>query len=124
MGTSEVGKAAEQLIAEHYVNNGYNILSMNYHSRYGEIDIILQQNITIVFCEVKFRKQNSLVSGVEAVDIHKQKRLAKTASLFLEENAPLQDLHMRFDIAVVTPLKKEYVVQIMENAFYIEEYWL
>ena len=124
MNTIKPGKKAEEFVATFYVNEGYSLLAMNYSSRFGEIDIILQKGTIVVFCEVKLRKQGSKVSSVEAVDYHKQKRISRTAGLFLEENTSFQNFFARFDVAAVTPdTQNGYELQIIENAFTIEDDW-
>ena len=40
----------------YFKNNGYEILERNFHSRWGEIDIIAKKEKCIVFVEVKTRK--------------------------------------------------------------------
>lgn len=96
------------------------ILANNYHSRYGEIDIISCTDKYIVFVEVKTRKTGALYRGAEAVDKSKRIKIIKTAMLFLSENDV--DLQPRFDVVEVTTFKnKEPQIIHFENAFDIGE---
>lgn len=96
------------------------ILKNNYHSRYGEIDIISCTDKYIVFVEVKTRKKESLYRGAEAVDKNKRIKIIKTAMMFLSENNI--DLQPRFDVVEVTTFKnKESQIIHFENAFDIGE---
>ena len=61
------GKAGEDHIAAWLEKQGYEILARNFHSRYGEIDIIAKREPYIAFVEVKARTERSLVSPFEAV---------------------------------------------------------
>lgn len=59
---NQSGKAGEEHIARWLESQGYEILARNFHSRYGEIDIVAQRPPYIAFVEVKARVENSLVS--------------------------------------------------------------
>lgn len=111
-----------ELIAGKYLTSVKNmkILSNNYHSRYGEIDIISCTDKYIVFVEVKTRKKESLYRGAKAVDKNKRIKIIKTAMIFLSENNI--DLQPRFDVVEVTTFKnKESQIIHFENAFDIGE---
>lgn len=54
MGLWGENKAVEFLKAKKYI-----ILARNYHSRFGEIDIIARKQNTIIFVEVKTRKNTA-----------------------------------------------------------------
>ena len=45
-----IGNYGETLSRDFLINNGYNILDMNYRNRYGVIDIICRKNNLIIFC--------------------------------------------------------------------------
>lgn len=75
---------------------GYQILQRNYHSRWGEIDLIDQRDGFLCFVEVKTRQEDPLVSGTEAVTAAKRRRLIRTALCYLVENPA--NLQPRFDL--------------------------
>lgn len=86
---------------EHYAatcleKDGYQILQRNYRSRWGEIDLIAQKAGYICFVEVKTRREDPWVSGIEAVTAAKQRRLIRTALCYLAERSI--DLQPRFDL--------------------------
>lgn len=110
------GRAGEDYASEWLKEHGYRILERNYHSRFGEIDIIAEDSQYIVFVEVKTRKEGSMVSPVEAVTKSKQKKLILTAQMFLMKRPSA--LQPRFDIAAVTTLHGEPMgLQYFTNAF-------
>lgn len=90
------GKRGEAFAAEYYRKRGFTVRAMNYHSRYGEIDVIAENDEHVIFCEVKTRSGTVRVKPCEAVDMKKQQRLTLTAFKYLEsadcEKAP------RFDV--------------------------
>jgi putative endonuclease len=114
------GRLGEQAAADFLCSKGYAVIEKNYHSRYGEIDIIARDSDYIVFVEVKTRPLNSLLLPREAVDAKKQSRLIKTALIYLSSH-DIGSLQPRFDvIEVIISSKKEFHVEKInqiENAF-------
>ena len=114
---NEKGRTGEEFAVETLKKQGYNILAVNYHSRFGEVDIIASKNNDICFVEVKTRRQNSMVGGLEAVTKSKQKKIIATAVLYLQDNNC--DLQPRFDVfSVETDRQKNiFSYEHIENAF-------
>ena len=110
------GKAGEDHICQWLKGQGYIIVARNYHSRYGEIDIIAQKGSYRAFVEVKTREEGSLVQPFEAITPQKQKKLLATAKDYLSQN-PVE-LQPRFDAAAVY-LRRGQIVgeKYLENAF-------
>ncbi len=100
MNKAEKGRLGEDTVCEVLQKKGHKIITRNFHKPFGEIDIISQKDGYIIFTEVKTRKIGSMVSGVEAVDFRKKKKIVLTADAYLiENNVALQP---RYDIAEVT----------------------
>lgn len=114
------GDLGEDTVCMELRKRGHSILARNYRKRVGEIDIISSINDTIVFTEVKARKLGSMVSGLEAVDYRKKKKIILTADEYLSEN-PCDDMYVRYDIAEVWLTKDTSPavarVNICEDAF-------
>ena len=79
MNSRLLGAFGEQEAAKHLREKGYTIKSANFSTYVGEIDIIAENDNLLLFVEVKTRKEGSIVSGAEAVDGYKQKRILLTA---------------------------------------------
>ena len=77
-GKIAVGEKGENIVADFLKQSGYAIIGRNYHSRYGEVDIIAVKSEIIAFVEVKTRKQGSMVKGAGSVTAAKQQRIIKT----------------------------------------------
>lgn len=115
----KMGKKGEDIAVRYLESRGYKILGRNYRSRYGEIDIIAEKGACIVFVEVKTRRAGTPFIAAEAVDTIKQKKIIKTAMMYLSQtDAGLQP---RFDVIAVSFDKKlgrcDYTVDHIENAF-------
>jgi putative endonuclease len=94
------GKIAEHQAAVFLMQAGYSILARNYRHGRGEIDLVVQQADTIVFVEVKSRKNAAFGNPELAVTPKKQDLLQTTATYFVEH----YQLHnpIRFDIIAIT----------------------
>ena len=67
MKAQELGRLGEQTAARALQKMGCRLLAMNYRTRFGEIDLIVQDGDTTVFVEVKTRKDASFAEAAEAV---------------------------------------------------------
>ena len=96
------GNLGEEIALLYLIQNGHKIIKTQFHSLFGEIDIIAedQLNNQLVFVEVKNYKKNSLVHPLEAITRKKQQKLVKTAKSYLVKFTP-QGQDMRFDLIVV-----------------------
>lgn len=114
--SNEEGKRGEEIAASYLTKKGYQILSRNFRSKRGEIDLIAVRGAFLVFVEVKERDANALVSPLEAVTPTKQARLIRAARYYLMRYP--SRLQPRFDvIALVRQSNDRYTVTHIENAF-------
>ena len=111
-----IGDTGEEIAVKYLESHGYNIITRNYHSRYGEIDIIAALGEYIVFVEVKYRKNHLYGEPSSAVDYRKQEKIKKTVLQYISENEAL-DKDFRFDIIEITGTG-EVKINHIENAFY------
>lgn len=119
MDRRQTGIYGEMIAARYLRKKKYEILQPNYHSRFGEIDLIAQQGDTIVFVEVKTRDSEALVSPAEAVNFSKQQRIKKTALCYLATVS--EEVNVRYDVLEVLIVRKgikKVKVRHIENAFY------
>jgi putative endonuclease len=83
---------------------GYTILEMNFHCRFGEIDIIAEDANEIVFIEVKTRNNNKRGDAIEAISKTKQKHLMFAAQMYLKQKG-MEERQYRIDIATLQKKK-------------------
>ena len=110
----ERGRKGEKTVCEYLVNKGYKIVCTNYHSRYGEIDIIAENDSVIAFVEVKTRKNNSIVSGLESINYTKIRKIVLTLLDYTTKHNTTKQ--PRIDCAAVTVSCKGEEVLYIENA--------
>ncbi len=109
---NELGLMGEEYTADYLKALGYEIVVKNFHSRYGEIDIVAKNDKYILFVEVKSRGENYMIHPAEAITKSKINKIIKTAKLYLLKNP--SRLQPRFDVACVfciddKPNKIEYI---------------
>lgn len=116
MNNCEFGKIGEDIATNFLINNNYKILERNFRSNYGEIDIIGKDNTTIVFFEVKTRKDVRFGRGVEAVNGIKQKHIKSVAKFYLYKNR-INNYDIRFDVIEIYINNKKVWINQIKNAF-------
>jgi putative endonuclease len=94
------GYEAEDLAADHLEGLGFQIVARNYRCPAGEIDVVAMKDATIVFCEVKARRDDRFGSPAEAVGYAKQARLKRLAAQWLHDHRP-GAVDIRFDVVSV-----------------------
>lgn len=97
------GKIGENFALDLLKRHGYKILTRNFRSRFGEIDIIAEDRGVLVFIEVKTRWSKKFGNPEEAVTHRKIRHLIRTAEYFKLLNPNTPDL-MRVDV-VATEVK-------------------
>ena len=91
-----VGAWGEATAADYLRKKRFKIVALGYHSRFGEIDLIVENKRFLVFVEVKLRKTPKFATGREYVNRAKQDRIRVTASIYLSQYPT--DLQPRFDV--------------------------
>lgn len=114
-----LGCAGEQLAAEHYARLGFDVLARNHHTRYGELDLVLSDGRTLVFCEVKTRRAGS-GEPFDSLHPEKQAQVRRMAAAWLAEPSerPWHD-ELRFDAVGVLLDRHDALVSLdhLEGAF-------
>lgn len=96
---------------------GLHLISRNYHCPVGEIDLIMQDQDTIVFIEVRHRKNNRTVSAIESITYKKAKKIIKTAQHFLQSKNWSDKVCCRFDIVTSQYNNSDHQLDWLKNAY-------
>lgn len=109
------GGEAENIALEYLLNKGLRLITRNYHSRTGEIDLIMEDKEFIVFVEVRYRKTTKYGSPLESINQYKQTHLIQCAKHYLSTkriNRPA-----RFDVIGITPSSADLDIEWLSDAF-------
>ena len=95
-----MGRVGEKRAVDFLKKKGFKILTTNYKTPVGEIDIIAEEKGVIVFIEVKTRTNDNFGLPCEAVDKKKQEKYYKTATHYLQK-VKKTDSECRFDVVEI-----------------------
>ena len=98
--TTAIGNYGERVAAAFLRRHGYRVLTRNYRTTRGEIDLVCRHGETLVFVEVKTRAAVDLVRPVEAIDARKEGAVQLAAQRYLEL-LDRTDVPHRFDVVEV-----------------------
>ena len=118
MDARQLGIYGELVAARFLRRHGYEVLQSNFHSRFGEIDLIVSRDDTIVFVEVKTRDVGSITRPAEAVTFSKQQKIKSTSLLYLSRFE--KEVNVRYDVVeviAVTKGDKKIKIHHIMNAF-------
>ena len=109
---------SEDIAAEYLQRQGLVPLVTNYRNQTGEIDLIMIDDQTLVFIEVKQRRDSRFGRPEESVGMAKQTKLRRTAAGYLQRNDRSQSWSCRFDVVAITGSPQAPVCRWIQNAFY------
>jgi len=114
------GRTAEDKALKYLKQQGLKLVERNYTCRYGEIDLIMLNQETIVFVEVRYRASNDYGGALQSITAAKQAKLRKTAQHFLSAprmNRKGHNIACRFDIICMRGSLHNPEVDWLVNAF-------
>lgn len=94
-----LGRWGETRVADWLRARGWRVVAAGWRCRFGEIDLVAENDKYIIFTEVKLRKSAAFAPARAFVDRGKQERVRATAQLYLLEHPTA--LQPRFDVAEV-----------------------
>jgi putative endonuclease len=111
------GTAAERY-AEHYLlQKGLKLVARNFHSRFGEIDLVMEDRDTLVFVEVRSRSAATFCSAAESVGARKQSRIIRAAQCLIAYRPKLAERPMRFDVVAISRVPGHNAIEWIRDAF-------
>lgn len=96
-----LGAIAEDLAFRFLVNHGLRPVARNYRCRGGEIDLIMQDRDCLAFIEVRCRESGAFVTPGHTVDARKQRKIIRTAAIFLSRERRFANVRVRFDVIAI-----------------------
>ncbi len=92
-----LGALGEEMAFHYLRSRGYKVLIRNYRCVFGEIDLVARDKDTLVFVEVKTRRDESMGPPAESVTFHKRGQITRSARQYLKSHG-LHDVPCRFDV--------------------------
>ncbi len=107
------GQAAEDYALSYLQNQGLQLVTRNYRWRGGEIDLIMRDEQSLVFVEVRLRRNQRFGGALASVDQRKQQRLIQCAHHYLCHHK--LDTATRFDVVALS--ERNFHVHWVQDAF-------
>ncbi|HKU40230.1 MAG TPA: YraN family protein [Polyangiales bacterium] len=95
------GARAEDMACDHLRGLGFEIIGRNIRVGRLELDVIARRGRLVVFCEVRSRTSDWLMTPAQTIDPGKVQRIRSAAAQWLRD-AKLGPVQVRFDVASVT----------------------
>lgn len=117
------GSQLETVALRYLTEQGLQVLHRNFQCRLGEIDLIMQERDTLVFVEVRYRRSARYGCAAETVDWRKQRKLIRTAQVYLCMHCRNHNPPCRFDILGIAPGgdSASYHFDWLRNAFTLQD---
>lgn len=117
------GLLYEELARKHLSRKGLKTITRNFTCRGGELDLVMQDGNTLVFVEVKYRKDGRFGSAAESITTDKKRKLIKAARIYIDKNK-LWNWNCRFDVIAITgnsSLVEKPSIDWLKSAFQLNE---
>ena len=98
---NRAGARAEELCAQLLARAGLKLLARNWRCRLGEIDLVAEEAGTLVFAEVRLRRDARFGGAAESITAAKRARIVAAARLYLAGRAAMP---CRFDVLLLDSL--------------------
>lgn len=96
-----MGRGAEVRARQYLQQRGLSCVETNYRCQVGELDLIMREGSTIVFVEVRYRKNRRYGGALESIDAHKRRKLRAAAEHYLQRRRT-GDVPCRLDVVLIT----------------------
>jgi len=114
----DIGTLGENISEIYLKNLGYKISNKNFRCKCGEIDLIALHKGYVCFIEVKTRYGNNFGFPSEAVTYSKQRKIYKTAQVYISLKN-IFNFNFRFDVieVILNFNNDDFLINHIEDAF-------
>ena len=110
------GDKAEDQACQFLQEKGLKLKQRNFATKLGEVDLIMQDADSLVFIEVRYRKNSDFGGAAMSITPKKQQRIIKAALAYQKKHAPQSS--MRFDVVAIEGEGENRQINWIDNAFY------
>ena len=120
------GDIGEKIAAKHLEKKGYTIIGINYQKPWGEIDLIVQKDGELIFCEVKTRDMSNVEHFLPEYSVNRDKirKLKKICQIYLIENKLPYNQKWQIDVIsiAIDKVRKRAKINHIKNAVWEKQY--
>ena len=114
---NHTGKIAEDIAAQYLTKEGLKLIDQNFHSRFGEIDLIGLDKEILTFIEVRYRKNEQYLAVIETIDQHKCRKIIISSEYYLSKHKNYRTYQCRYDVIAIAGELNKPVIEWIKNAF-------
>jgi putative endonuclease len=107
-----LGRLGERLALEHYERLGFRLIERNYRTRAGEIDLVVSDQRTTVFAEVKTRRSGGLDPLLSITALKRRRMRALAAAWLVERPARPRTAALRIDAVAIVVDERDRLVAL------------
>ena len=116
--TVATGKHCEELASKYLATKGLILQQHNFQNRQGEIDLIMKEQHTWVFVEVKYRRNSDYGGAISTISTKKQQKIKQCAAFYLQQSGLNEyNTPCRFDVIALQGDISNPEVTWLKNAF-------
>jgi len=116
--SKQKGDFTEDLAADYLSQQGLYLVTKNFSSSRGEIDLIMKDQDTLVFVEVKYRKSRSHGGAISTISVKKQHKLKLCAAFYFQQSQLNEyNTACRFDVVTLEGDLIHPEITWLKNAF-------
>jgi putative endonuclease len=113
------GDEGEQVALSLLLQHGLRLVSRNFRCKVGEIDLIMQEQQTLVFVEVRVRHNTQFGSAADSITQRKQQRVIRAAQVYLQMHPQWANAPCRFD---TVSINGQHAPDWCRDAFIVNEH--
>jgi len=99
---NDTGRLGESIARQFLIDRGLNYITGNYHCRYGELDLVMNDAGMLAIIEVRYRRKTNFMSPITSVSRQKQLRIMRATQHFLSQHSDCENIPVRFDVVGIT----------------------
>lgn len=110
------GDEAEERAARYFEERGFSVLERKFKARLGEVDLVVQKGLALVFVEVRYRRTAAFGAPEETVSRGKRRKVVLAALEYCRDRRLLDRRVIRFDVVAVIGGRPPQILHL-EDAF-------
>jgi len=114
------GHELEREALNYLESQGLTHVISNFQCKLGEIDLIMEDQETLVFVEVRFRNTDKYGEAAASVTRYKQSKIIRAATIYLQRRNLYDKVACRFDVVGLSPGSVGKDVVWIKDAFQVQ----
>ena len=115
------GRLAEELARRFLLDRGLQVVTENYHCRYGELDLVMRDAGLLVIVETRYRRQSTFGGPIESISVAKRRKIVRSTQHFIHKYPAYRNVSVRFDVVGLTGTLNAPDIHWIAGAFTLDD---